>query len=50
MKINLETENQNVSKIENDTDDDWVWDFDNDKVINDYHTFVKKQRSAICIL
>ena len=30
-------------KIENDSDDDWVQDFDMDKVINAYHTFVKKQ-------
>ena len=29
-------------KIENDSDDDWVQDFDMDKVINAYHTFVKK--------
>ena len=32
------------TKIENDSNDDWVWDFDMDKVINTYHTFVKKQR------
>ena len=29
-------------KIENDSNDDWVWDFDMNKVINADHTFVKK--------
>ena len=31
-------------KTENDSDDDWVWDFDLDKVINAYQISVKKQR------
>ena len=31
-------------KTENDSDDDWVWDFDLDKVINAYQILVKKQR------
>ena len=29
-------------KTENDSDDDWVWDFDLDKVINAYQILVKK--------
>ena len=50
MKINLDSKNQNVSKLKNDSDDDWARDFDMDKVINVYHTFVKKNKSsAICI-
>ena len=37
-------------KTENDSDDDWVWDFDLDKVINAYQILVKKNEgSAICI-
>ena len=37
-------------KTENDSDDDWVWDFDLDKVINAYQILVKKNKgSAICI-
>ena len=32
------------AKIENDSDDDWVWDFDMDKVINAYQNFVKKTK------
>ena len=31
-------------KTENDSDDDWVWDFDLDKVMNAYQILVKKQR------
>ena len=37
-------------KTENDSDDDWVWDFDLDKVINAYQILVKNNKgSAICI-
>jgi hypothetical protein len=37
-------------KIENNSNDDWVRDFDMDKVINAYHIFLKKNKgSAICI-
>ena len=38
-------------KTENDSDDDWVWDFHLDKVINAYQILVKKKNkgSAICI-
>ena len=37
-------------KTENDSDDDWVWDFDLDKVPNAYQILVKKNKgSAICI-
>ena len=31
-------------KTENDSDDDWVWDFDLDKVINAYQIFVQKTK------
>ena len=31
-------------KTENDSDDDWVWDFDLDKVINAYQILVKKTK------
>ena len=31
-------------KTENDSDDDWVWDFDLDKVINAYQILVKKKQ------
>ena len=31
-------------KTENDSNDDWVWNFDLDKVINAYQILVKKQR------
>jgi hypothetical protein len=31
-------------KSENDSGDDWVWDFDMNEVINGYHTFVKKTK------
>jgi hypothetical protein len=31
-------------KIENDSNDDWARDFDIAKVINTYHTFVKKTK------
>ena len=31
-------------KTENDSNDDWVWDFDLDKVINAYQILVKKHR------
>ena len=31
-------------KTENDSDDDWVWDFDLHKVINAYEILVRKQR------
>ena len=31
-------------KTENDSDDDWVWDFDLEKVINDYQILVKKTK------
>jgi hypothetical protein len=30
---------QRSKQIENDSDDDWVLDFDMDKVIDTYHTF-----------
>jgi len=36
-------------KTENDVDDDWVWDFDLDKVINAYQILVSKKGLAICI-
>ena len=36
-------------KTENDSDDDWVWDFDLDKVINAYQILVKYKGWAICI-
>ena len=36
-------------KTENDSDDDWVWDFDLDKVINAYQILVSKKGLAICI-
>ena len=37
-------------KTENESDDDWVWDFDLDKVINAYQILVKKNKgSAICM-
>ena len=44
MKINLDSESQNVSKLKTDSDDDWVWDFDLDKVINAYQILVKKTK------
>ena len=31
-------------KTENDSDDDWVWDFDLDKFINVYQILVKKTK------
>ena len=31
-------------ECENDSDDDWVWDFDLEKVINDYQILVKKTK------
>ena len=31
-------------KTENDSGDDWVWDFDLDKVINAYQILVKKTK------
>ena len=31
-------------KTENDSDDDWVWDFDLDKVINAYQILVRKTK------
>ena len=31
-------------KTENDSDDDWVWDFDLDKVINAYQILVTKTK------
>ena len=31
-------------KTEDDSDDDWVWDFDLDKVINAYQILVKKTK------
>ena len=31
-------------KTENDSDDDWVWDFDLDKVITAYQILVKKTK------
>ena len=31
-------------KTENDSDDDWVWDFDLNKVINAYQILVKKTK------
>ena len=46
-KSNLKQPGQRESKrikTENDSDDDWVWDFDLDKVINTYQILVKKQR------
>jgi len=36
-------------KTKNDSDDDWVWDFDLDKVINAYQILVKNIGLAICI-
>ena len=35
-----------MSKIENNRDDDWIWDFDMDKTINAYHTF-ENQKSGL---
>ena len=38
-------------RTENYSDDDWVWDFDLDKVINAYQILVEKKNkgSALCI-
>jgi len=46
-KMGLEDKQKRESKrakIENDICDDWVWNFDMDKVINAYHAFVKKTK------
>ena len=31
-------------KIKNDSDDNWLWDFDVNNLINPYHTCVKKTK------
>ena len=53
MKINLDSENIKHIKTENDSDDDWVWDFDLDKVqcLPDFSKkkTTKNKGSAICI-
>ena len=46
-KSNLKQPGQRESKrinTENDSDDDWVWDFDLDKVINAYQILVRKKK------
>ena len=41
-----DSKNQNLPKIKNDCYDDWVWDFDLDKVISAFYVLVKKNRNS----
>ena len=49
-KMGLEDKRQRESKratIVNYNYDGWVWDIDMDKVINAYHTFLRKARFGV---